>query len=79
MVAAQVVDNGVDPLDVLRQPALDLPEERHPVGGTTGRVKAAPTAGKVTEDIAFATPSLVDPLPSPGLPGWVWPTRSRPG
>src|SRR5687767_5392634 len=70
---AQIVHDRVDPLDLARQPALDLLQERHPAGG------AAPERGpgeglargglEGTEDVALAAPTVVDLLL--GTPGTV--------
>src|SRR3954470_1610869 len=75
-VAAQVVGDGVDPLDILRQPALDVLQEGHPVGGPTPRVGSCEGGSRrgaeSPEDIALAAPAVVDLLPSPACMGWLW-------
>src|SRR3954467_1372709 len=66
-MAAEVVGDGVHPLDLLRQPTLDLLEEGHPVGRAPARV--GPGEGSASgrtegaEDIALAAPTVVDLLP----------------
>jgi len=72
-VAAQVVGDGVDPLDPLRQPALDLLQEGHPVADATARVGSreggAGLGAEGAEDVALAAPAIVDLLPGPAR-GW---------
>ena len=78
-VAAQVADDGVDPLDILRQPALDFLQEVHPVTGASTRVGPCEgSAGCRTEgpeDGALATPALSRSPAWPGLPA-AGPTRT---
>src|SRR5215213_8260666 len=76
-VAAQVIGDGVDPLDILRQPALDFLQEGHPGGGPTPRVGSreggAGCRTEGAEDIALTAPAVVDFLASPAC---VWRLRS---
>src|SRR5919107_5857860 len=77
-MAAQVVGDGVDPLDPPGQPGFDLLEEGHPVGGAPARVGpgegGARRGTEGAEDGALAAPAVVDPLPGPARRGWwVWP------
>ena len=73
-MAAQVAGGGVDPRDVLRQPALDLPQKGDPVGGATARVGPGEGgAGRRAEgagDVALAAPPVVDLLPGPARGRW---------
>src|SRR5918997_3887531 len=76
-MAAQGVGNGVNALDLLRQPALDLLQEGHPVGGAAARVgpgeSSARRGTEGAEDVALAAPAVVDLLPGPAR-GWrLWP------
>src|SRR3954468_21820006 len=68
-VAAEVIGDGIDPLDLLWQPTLHLFQEGHPVGSATARVGAgeggACRGTEGTEDVSFAAPSVVDLQPGP--------------
>src|SRR3712207_5323047 len=68
-MAAQVVGDGVDPLDPSGQPGFDLLQEGHPVGGATARVGpgegGAGRRAEGAEDVALAAPAVVDLLPGP--------------
>ena len=74
-MAAQVVGDRVDPLDIVRQPALDRLQEGHPVGGPTPRVGSreggSARRAEGAKDIALATPPVVDFLASPACVGWL--------
>src|SRR3954468_16471597 len=78
-VAAEVIGDGIDPLDLLWQPTLHLFQEGHPVGSATPRGGEGGGGGcrgtGGTEHVSFAAPSVVDLLPSPTC-GWrVGPNR----
>src|SRR3954454_10845307 len=66
-VTAQVVRDGIDPPNLLRQPWLDRLQEGHPVGRATARVGmregSARGRAESLEDRAFAAPAIVDLLP----------------
>jgi len=70
VVAAQIVGDGVDPLDLVRYPALDLFEEGYPVASAPTRVGAGEGGSsggtEGAEDVALAAPTIVDLLPGPG-------------
>src|SRR5215213_4797354 len=72
-MAAQVIGDGIDPLDPFRDPVFDLVQEGHPVAGAPARV--GPRDGSTrcraegAEDVAFAASAVVDLLSSPAR-GW---------
>src|SRR3712207_6436674 len=76
-MAAQVVGDGVDPLDILRQPALDLLQEGHPMRGAPARVGprqgGAGRRAEGAEDVALAAPTVVDLPPGPARGRWLRP------
>src|SRR5512134_2634495 len=76
-VAAQIIGDGVDALNVLRQPTLDVLQEGHPVGGITpwvgSREGGARRRAEGTEDVTLAAPPVVDLLPGTARRWRVWP------
>ena len=65
-MAAQVVGDGIDPLDLWRQPGFDRVEESYPVPGATARIGmregGARRGTEGAEDIALAAPAVIDLL-----------------
>src|SRR3712207_8039219 len=82
-VRAEIVGDGVDPLDLIRYPALDLLQEGHPMRGAAARVGpregGAGRRAEVTEDVALAAPAIVDLLAGPARRRRPGPDRRLPG
>ncbi len=66
-MGTQVIGDGIDPLDLGREPALNLLKEGHPMRGAPARVgmrEGGSRGGlKGTEDVALGAPAVIDLLP----------------
>ena len=64
---AEIIDDGVDPLALGRQPKLDFLQEGHPTGGAAAKVRPGESltggGAERTEDVALAAPAIINLLP----------------
>src|SRR2546430_17486560 len=70
----QIINNGVEPLDLCWYPRLDVTKEVHPVMNRATKIvlgQSRPSSWtKRTEDVALTTSSIINLLRGPGCRSW---------